>query len=83
MNNKFGAIITTALSLLLLNGCSYINSKLPKNPPSAKERTCAELRRNIIFNTTSMPNMTSSSPTKRAEMERLYQKNDCDNINKN
>jgi hypothetical protein len=69
--------------LLLLCGCSFINSKLPENPPTQQEQACSEIRRNIVFNATSNASFSSSSPTQQAEMMRLYDKNNCDKILKN
>ena len=82
MNAKIELIATAMFCAMMTAGCSYIESKMPANPPTGKEQICSELRRNIIFNTTSMSSTATSSPTQRAEMDRLYKKNDCDNLNK-
>jgi hypothetical protein len=70
------------LSTMMLCGCAYLSSKAQKNPPTPKERLCSELKRNIIFNTSSFQTGGEASPTQEAQMMRLYEKNGCDKLKK-
>ncbi|MCL5261591.1 MAG: hypothetical protein M1561_08020 [Gammaproteobacteria bacterium] len=65
-----------------LTGCEYLNSKISSNPPTQKEKICSEIKRNLVFNTTSVPNFTNASATQRAELMRVYHKNDCEQFEK-
>jgi hypothetical protein len=73
---------TPFLLIPLLCSCSYINSNSPTKPTTPQEQLCTELKRNLIFNTSSTSSIDSASTTQRAEMTRLYEKNNCDKIGK-
>ncbi len=62
---------------IILTGCAYLGSKSPSDTPTPKEQLCQELKRNIIFNSTSGPTFSAASTTQRAEMYRLYEKYNC------
>lgn len=66
----------------ILYGCSYTSAKHETNPPTPQEQLCAELKSNLIFNTTSTPPSDTASATQRAEMMRLYHKNNCAKLKK-
>ena len=74
-------ICSLSLLLLLVSGCSYLTPK-PSRPLTPREQLCTELKRNIIFNTASTHSIDAASATQRAEMIRLYEKNNCANIKK-
>jgi len=81
MKKKILAVVLTA-TLVLSSGCEYINSKLPKNPPSQREQICAELGRNLVFNSTSVTNIGTGSATQIAQSQRLYTKYHCEDFEK-
>ena len=66
--------------ILILPGCNNLRSNV--NPPTQTEQLCSELKRNIIFNTASMPNIDKSSATQQAQMLHLYDKYDCKALEK-
>jgi len=68
--------------IFILSGCSYLNSKLTTDPVSQNEKTCRDLKRNIIFNTASSPNLGPASAAQKAEMLKLYDTNHCDRLEK-
>ena len=67
------------LIALVLCGCSYNAHK----PQTQQEQICAELKRDIVFNTASIPATQSASSTQYAEMLRNYDKNGCNNLENN
>ena len=71
----------TLLCLPLLCGC-VSNTKVGSNAPTPQEQLCAELRSNLIFNTTETSPVVTASATQRADMMRLYHKNNCDKLKK-
>lgn len=68
----------------ILTGCTYFNSDQDsnQNSPTSTQRMCKELKRNLIFNSTSNFNMGKSSATERARMTKMYEKYGCANIDK-
>ena len=74
---KFGALFLIIIS----SGCTYaeLNSS---NPLTPTEQLCQELKRNIIFNTTSGPAFGSASVAQKAQMYRLYDKYNCRKLEK-
>jgi hypothetical protein len=67
-------------AIITLSGCSYFDSKT--NPPTQREQLCAELKRNLIFNTTSIPNIGNAPATQRAQSMKLYEKYNCNDAGK-
>lgn len=66
--------------IVTLCGCVYSGSE--KYIPTQTEQLCHELKRNIIFNTTSGPTFGAASATQKAEMYRLYDKYNCGKLEK-
>lgn len=64
-------------ALLLTTGCHYLNSKMPENPPTGREQLCADLKRNLVFNSSTTTLIGNTSATQRATLMRLYDKNNC------
>ena len=77
---KIGALF---LLVFILAGCGFSDPKSASNTLTQKEQLCQELKRNIIFSTTSGPTFGAASTTQKAEMYRLYEKYDCNNLRKN
>lgn len=63
--------------VILISGCTYSKSNSSTDSLTPKEQLCQELKRNIIFNATSGPTFGAASSTQKAEMYRLYDKNNC------
>jgi hypothetical protein len=67
--------------ILVLSGCSYIDEKLQLTPPQTPEqKTCSELKRNIVFNYAPSPYIGEASITQCTEMLKLYRKSGCDKV---
>jgi hypothetical protein len=72
----------TILSLLfLVSGCTNLTSS-STNLPTQQEQLCRELKRGIIFNTTSGPNFDATSTAQKTNMMRLYDKYNCGQLEK-
>lgn len=74
---KFGALFL----IIILSGCTYAELR-STNPSTPTEQLCQELKRNIVFNTTSGPTFGSALVTQKAEMYRLYDKHNCKKLEK-
>jgi hypothetical protein len=75
---KFAALFL----IILLSGCASSDSNPPGYIPTQNEQLCSELKRNIIFNSTSGPSFGAASATQKAEMYRLYDKYNCSKLDK-
>ena len=56
-------------------GCSTKSGTQPGI--SANERTCRELERDLVFNTTAEPGINEASATQNARSLRLYEEHNC------
>lgn len=74
-------VLSLLITTIILSGCSYLGPKSSETL-TQKELLCQELKRNIIFSTTSGPTFGSASTTQKAEMYRLYEKNGCNKLDK-
>jgi hypothetical protein len=70
------------IAVLALTGCSWMNSKVEKNPATQRENLCAELKRDIIFSSTTTQNIGSSIPAQKASLMHLYDRNKCTDFEK-
>ncbi len=66
---------------MMLSACSHLIDENAKNL-TPRKKFCRELKRNIIFNSTSTPHLGAASATQQAEMLRLYDKNGCGRLEK-
>lgn len=64
-------------AVLLLTGCQYLSSKVPESPATGREQLCRDLKRNLVFNSSATTVIGNQSATQRAQLMRLYDKNNC------
>ena len=76
-------LCSLSLAIFVLSGCSYSNADLETKSKTSTEQLCSELKRNIVFNTASGPNIGgAASATQQAQMLHLYDKYDCSKLEK-
>jgi hypothetical protein len=77
----FAKIIFIIVAGTVLVACSYYNSKLEKNPPSQRQHFCSGIKQQLIFNQTTIgATSTQLDISQKSDLERQYQKYNCDKL---